>query len=257
MPPSGPPAASLVPGSKRRLHAAAAELALDALPTLAPAAPVLVVGAPARAGELGEPLCDALRARALAPVLLGGDGPGSVKGRLAALPFRPACFDAALGHLLLAGRDEDRGALDALSAAVTPGGWLVLTALLEGSFEEVFDLLTEVSEQEGLPRLRAAVNDARRGLKGGDALKALLQERGLEVDAYGEEQRALWFAGGAQAVADPLLWDGLLGGWLGEEARSPRLREALCRFIDAYFPDGRFPVRVQTAVVRARARRDG
>jgi SAM-dependent methyltransferase len=244
----------------RLLHAPA-ELVIDAIGELSEDA--VVVELDAGAGALSQPLGRALAEGGARLLTLGAspdrlaafEGPAPLRGRIAArgdrLPFADSSVDVIAANLWLGQRLEDEQRLREVARVLRPGGRLVTSVLLRGSFEELFDILTEVCEQEGLSRVRGALTDARGELYGSSELGPLLRTAGLKLDVVGEEQRALWFAGGDQVVEDPLLWDGLVAAWLSETPIPARARQQIARFVDTYFESARFPVRVRTAVVVA------
>lgn len=245
-----------------RLLAAPAELVLAALPDLDDGARVLELAW--TSGLLTRALCDVLgggveittlEEHAIDPPIALPRGCAHVKANGAGLPFDDGAFDLVVGNLALFGRHVDGGRLEAVRRVLAPNGALCASVLMDRSFDELFDILTEVSEQEALPRVRAALTDARRALYARATLEQALRDAGFEVEAYGEEERALWFAGGKETIEDPLVRRALLAGWLeGVEPLDDRAVGAVARFIDTYFEAARFPVTVRTAVVRARVR---
>lgn len=248
-----------------RVLAPAAELLLDALPDVAPEQRWLEVSA--GLGTLTHALVDRLRsstphARALVVAAredlapLAGAPPfvRFVRAGAERLPFADGSFDVVVGNVPLGLRAYDGARLAAVRRALRPGGTVVLTALLSGSFEEVLDVLLEVSEHTADARLRAAVTDARREPYDEAALRGLLEEEGFTVEAFGVEERGLLYASGQAAASDPLLLEALVEGFLGARA-DERLRREVGRFVDTYFEGRGFAVRVCTGVVRARLAR--
>jgi SAM-dependent methyltransferase len=247
-----------------RLLVAAAELLLDALPPLQPQSRFLEVAA--GPGHLARPLMD--RIAGLGALVATEADPSLamhlpvVRGRAARvlaapdrLPFAAGSFDVAIGNLLLGDPAEDHARLAELRRVLRPGGWLLVTALLSGSFDELLDVVTEACEAEGLPQATAALVEARRALPDGDAVAQALRDAELEVAHIGVEERALFFPDGAAAFADPLVQNVLVPSWLGElPPLPPAAWEAAARAADTYF-GGRLAVRVRTAVVTGRADR--
>lgn len=247
-----------------RVEAPAAELLLEAMPALTAGQRVVEVSA--GLGTLTAALMARMRASAdpmdlvvvcredLAALPDAHERVRWVRANGERLPFCDGTFDVVLGNLALGARAYDAARVAAMKRALRPGGALVLTTLLAGSFDEVLDVLTEVSEHAPDPRLRAAVTDARRELYEKDELTSLLAEQGFSVDVWGEEERALWYSSGSAAAADPLLFESLAQSWLGHGPEQGVRREA-ARILDTYFEGGRLAVRVRTGVVRAHAPR--
>ncbi len=248
-----------------RLLAAPAELLLDALPPIDVGARVLEVGA--GAGMLARGLAD--RLAGLAKLVALEEDPAlaaylpEVKGSAARvvasldrLPIKPGSFDVLLANLVV-GTDgaEDPRRLAELRRALRVGAWFLSTTLLQGSFDELFDVFAEACEAQGLHVARAALNDARKGLVDEDAIKKLLVDAGFTHVQTGVEERALFFARGQEVVEDPLVRDVLLASWLkGAPPLTADAMQSVARAVDTYFAGGRFAVRVRTAVVLARAR---
>lgn len=245
-----------------RLLAPSAELLLDALPEGAPGQRVLEVSA--GLGTLTGALAVRLgcaEGRADLVVVAREDlmalpqVPPSVhfvRGNAERLPFQDRSFDVVVGNLTLGARAYDAARAAAMRRSLKPGGAVVLTTLLAGSFDEVFDVLTEVSEHEPDPKLRAAVTDARRELYEESELFGLLEEQGFAIEDSGEEERALWYDSGTEAAQDPLFFEALAATWLGGPP-GKAVRDHAARFLDTYFERRRFAVRVRTSVVRGRA----
>lgn len=246
-----------------RLLAPAAELLVDALPALPRGARVLEVGA--SVGVLSRALIERLSPEEpKALVLLAREELGAlagapafvsfVQGTAQRLPFPDGSFDLVAGNLVLGARAYDAARVGAMRDALVPGGVALATVLLEGSFAEVLDVLLEVSEQLDDARLRAAVMDARNEPYDEPSLRALFEEQGLTLEAFGVEERAVAHGPASEAAADPLLFDGLADAWLRLALDEHAAAEAV-RFLSTYYADAPLTVRVRTAVVRARAPR--
>lgn len=247
-----------------RLYGAAAELLLDALPPLQPQSRFLEICA--GPGMLARPLAE--RLAGLGRLIAVEEDPAlarslpSARGRSAAvvasperLPFAPGSFDVALGNLAVGDPADDGARLSELKRTLRPGGWLLLTVLLKGSFDELLDVLTEACEAEALPDARQALLDARASLPDLEGLKAALGEAGLPVMHVGVEERALFFPGAAAAFADPLVRELLVPSWLVDLALPDSAYAAAVRAAETYLPGPRFSVRVRTAICTSRAER--
>lgn len=250
--------------SAPRLYGASAELLLDALPPLQPHSRFLEVCAgpgvlsravAGRIAGLGRLIAideDAALARHLP----------SAKGRAARvvasaerLPFAPGSFDVALGNLALGDPADDGARLAELRRALRPGGWLLLTVFLKGSFDELLDVLTEACETESLPDARQALLDVRAGLPEVDGVTTALAAAGLPVVHIGVEERALFFPGGSAAFSDPLVRELLAPSWLVDIELPDRAWQAAARAAETYLPGPRFAVRLRTAISTSRTER--
>lgn len=247
-----------------RLYGASAELLLDALPPLQPHSRFLEVCA--GPGMLSRALAD--RIAGLGRLIAIEEDPGlarhlpSVRGRSARvvaaadrLPFAPGSFDVALGNLAVGDPANDGARLTELRRALRPGGWLLLTVFLKGSFDELLDVLTEACEAEALPDARQALLDVRQSLPEIDEVKETLAVAGMPVVHVGVEERALFFPGGAGAFADPLVRELLVPSWLVDLELPEHAWEAAGKAADTYLPGPRFAVRLRTAICTSRAER--
>ena len=242
-----------------RLLAAPAELILDALPPLQPQTRFLEVGAGGAvvARALVERIAGLGRLVAidedadLALALPSGAkrGARAVAG-FPNLPFQNAVFDVAIANLVLGDAHHDGPRLAELKRVLRPGGWLLATVALKGSFAELFELLGEACEAAGLMQLRETALDAKAALPDDDGLRLRLTEAGYTVAQLGMEERLLCLIDGDNLLADPLVSEVLLPALIGvplpEEAR-----EALVRAANTWFKGG-MPLRVKTAIVTAR-----
>lgn len=247
-----------------RLLLAPAELLLDALPPLQPQTRFLEVGA--GAGPLAAPLAE--RIAGLGRLVSVDTDWGlaqhlpQARGRAARalaepdrLPFANGAFDVAIGNLCLGDPVEDGPRLAELRRVLRPGGWLLFTVLLRGSFEALLDVLTESCEAAGLHAQRQALLEARRSLPDEEAIRSALVEVDIAPAHLGLEDRGLFFADGAACLGDPIVKDVLLPSWLGEAPPVPdQALQAAARAIDTYFGGSRFALPLRTAIVTGRPR---
>ncbi len=245
-----------------RLLRASAELLLDALPPLQPQTKFLEVNA--GAGPLARPLVD--RIAGLGRLVAVDTEWGlamhlpQAKGRAARalaeaehLPFASGSFDVAIANLVLGDTVEDAPRLAELRRVLRPGGWLLSTVLLRGSFDALLDVLTETCEAEDLHDARQALLEVRPTLPDEADLARSLREVEIAVAHVGVEERALFFTDGAACLADPLVREVLLPSWLGDVPPLPDSAIAsAARAIDTYF-GGRFALSLRTGIVTGRA----
>ena len=246
-----------------RLLAAPAELILDALPPLQPQTRFLEVGA--GGGVVARALIERIAGLGrlvaidddadLALALPAGPkrGARAVAG-FPQLPFANAVFDVAIVNLVLGDGIKDAPRLAELRRVLRPGGWLLATVALTGSFDELFELVAEACEASSLHHLKAATRQAQAALPDDDALRARLTEAGYVVAQLGVEERLLCLVDGDSILEDTLITEVLLPALLGvplpEEAR-----DALVRAANTWFKGG-MPLRVRTAIITARVEKN-
>jgi SAM-dependent methyltransferase len=245
-----------------RLLAAPAELLLDALPPLQPQMRFLEVGA--RGGVIARTLIERIAGLGRlvsvdvddAAVRALPAGPRRAARAVAGLPlpFADGAFDVALANLLLGGHDDDV-AFAALRRVLKPGGWLLATALVRGSWDALFDLVGEACETIERVDVGDRVQAIRDDLSGETRLVATAEaHRLVPAHGVGVEDRLVGFAmDGAALRADPLVRDLLLPTWCGDDvAADAAFAAALDDVVRAYFPGG-VPLVVRTALLVLRA----
>ncbi|MBM4280093.1 MAG: class I SAM-dependent methyltransferase [Deltaproteobacteria bacterium] len=245
-----------------RLLAAPTELLLDVLPPLQPQTRFLEVGAAgglvARAlveriaglGWLVAVDVDPTHVAALPAV------PRRAARAVAALPLPLAdgAFDVALANLVLGGEDDARWWPE-LRRVLKPGGALLCTMFVRGSWDTLVDLVAEAGEVAGFDAVADAVLRARDALPTEHALLDAARAHGFAPALpTGLEERLVGFAeDGAALRGDPIVRDVLLPRLLDGSAHDPRaLDDAVDDVVHAYFPGG-VPVVARTAVLSLRA----
>ncbi len=242
-----------------RLLAAPAELILDALPPLQPQTRFLEVGAGGgvvaralveRIAGLGRLVAvdDDLELAAALPA-----GPRRAARAVAGfpdLPFAAATFDVAIANLVLGDAVRDGPRLAELRRVLRPGGWLLATVVVRGSFEELFDLLGDGCADALLPHEAGALHAARAALPDEDALKDRFVDAGFSVAHVGVEERLLGLLAGAALVDDLLVREVLLPGLIGAPLADHALL-ALRSAADRHHSSG-MPLKARTAIVTAR-----
>lgn len=176
--------------------------------------------------------------------------PPCIRATTAQLPFGAQACAGVLWSFALDRRAQAAAELAELRRVLRHDGCVIFSCLLADSFEVMFDVLLEVSEKVDDVALRAAVRDARRDLPRRQEVESLCATAGLRIEAIGEEERALRYGSGKEAMEDPLFAHALLQPWLRQPLSAAVQKEA-SQFLDAYLgtPLG---VATKVAVVRAR-----
>lgn len=163
------------------------------------------------------------------------------------LKFSGEVFTHVVGNLI----DRiaaDRGAVLSESRRVLrPGGQIVLTLPLRGSFIEVTDLLREVALRLDAPRVTERVDQYVATLPTPDSFRAELESKGFSQVFVQAWEFSLDYASGSDLLSDPLVHAAALGEWrwCAEAAPDPdRVLHELRASIDTYFSGRRFPLSV-------------
>ena len=246
-----------------RLLAPPAELMLDALPPLMPQARLLEVqaGGGVMASALMERLAGLGRLVSIDDDDVLASALPSIPRRaavtvaaVAALPFTTASFDVVMANLVLgADAADDARCLSELRRVLKPGGWLLASVMVRGSFERLLDLVDDVADDLGLDDVSAAVGVARLRLPEPVVMQERFRQAGLMVAQVGLEERLLGLYRGAMLLEDLLITDVVLRGVCGVSL-PPSLSSALVHAVDGRYPAG-LPVVVHSMVVTGRLER--
>lgn len=178
----------------------------------------------------------------------------AVQGHPHALPIASGSVAGAIVSLTFLARADESSALREISRVVAPGGPVVVTALLRGTFVELADLLVEAAEQEDLPGLRGAVLDGREEDPDLDLLERRTLDAGFRVHQCGHVELLLSYPDGAAVVQDPFVRAAVLPMLLPERESillPPAVLSRLARAVDTYFDGQPFTLTVHVGVLRA------
>lgn len=95
------------------------------------------------------------------------------------LSFGDGVFDAVVAHLIYRDLDDRAAAMRELHRVLAPGGRLLLTTPLRGTFGEVFDMLRERARATGDATLAAAVRELVARDPAADELERVAREAGF------------------------------------------------------------------------------
>ncbi|MBX3252137.1 MAG: methyltransferase domain-containing protein, partial [Myxococcales bacterium] len=155
------------------------------------------------------------------------------------LSFGDGVFDVVVGNLLYPELTDHQRALAELRRVLTPGGRLLLTTPLRGTFGEVFDVLHERADHLGdeALRQRARVVEARQPTVA--SLDAALTNAGFEEIEVRHETFRLSFRSAAELFADRLVRLVAMPDWrevVGDDGQAHL--QAVERALDTYFAGG-------------------
>lgn len=176
------------------------------------------------------------------------------------LPFPDGAFDLVLGNLA---RFEGRRPLDTaadLTRVTRPGGALVLTLPLAGSWGELLDILDEVLVRRASDEGRRALDEHRRSMPAADEVVSRLERAGMGRLETEVRQFELTFRSAREFFYAPVIEHGPLRRWKALVGRGPELQEVFREVkdaIDTYFARRAFLVTVYAGRVSGRRLRAG
>ncbi|MEI8259409.1 MAG: class I SAM-dependent methyltransferase [Deltaproteobacteria bacterium] len=172
-----------------------------------------------------------------------------------ALPFGNGVFTNVVGNLVDR-TTTDRGLLLSEAARVLmPGGQLVITMPLRGSFGEVLDLFREVALKHDLAGVSERIEQYAMSLPSREMWQTEIESRGFSEVAIEQDAFALEFETGHQVFSDPVTlvaaapeWQ-----WIASAVDDPaeliyRVQDA----VDVYFRGRVFDTTVVTGCASAR-----
>lgn len=245
-----------------RLLAAPAELIVDALPPLTPHMRFLEIGAGGgvvaravveRIAGLGRLVAVDEDLALCAELPVGPRRAGRAQASLPHLPFADRSFEVVIANLVFGDPHRDPAHLAEVHRVLRPGGYLLATVLLAGSFDALFDAVVHACEAAQLPALAAAAHKNRAALPSADDVAARVVGADIAVHSAGVEERAVGVFGGDALLADPLVVDVVLPALVGVPL-PPAALVALRGSVDTFFPRG-MPLITRTALVVGRVAR--
>jgi SAM-dependent methyltransferase len=248
-----------------------AQLALRAL-DLRPAATVLEIGC--ATGDLTLELArrfDAasrITALELSPPLaaraetkLGANPIAARKASIqqTATPLHPtlvlpdSTFDICVSNLAIADAPDPARTVAELSNMLKPGGQLVLTLPLRGTWGEFLDIYREVLRENDRPDSLAALDGYVAALPDGDACARWLESAGLDAVEVLVDRWELLFKSAREFFYAPVIHLGPLSRWKRIAGRGDEMQDIFFfakEAIDAYFAGGVFSVTIVGACVK-------
>ncbi|HJL15206.1 MAG TPA: methyltransferase domain-containing protein [Sandaracinaceae bacterium LLY-WYZ-13_1] len=172
------------------------------------------------------------------------------------LSFGDEVFDVAVANLALPSFQQPEIALAEIHRVLIPGGRLLLTQPLAGTFEEVFDMFREVALKRDDQALSQRIDRIAARYPSPPTLEAVLLGAGFATVELHTEEFQLPFGSAAEVFTDPLTrfvalpeWRWIAGFDEGGEAILGQVREHL----ETYFGGGPLSLRVHAGLAIARA----
>lgn len=172
-----------------------------------------------------------------------------------ALPFGDGVFTNVVGNLVDR-TTTDRGLLlSEASRVLAPGGQLVITMPLRGSFDEVLDLFREVALKHDLDRVSERIEQYAMSLPTREMWQTEIESSGLEDVHIEHDSFTLGFETGHQVFADPVTLVAAAPEWQWIASAVDDPSEVIYRVqdaVDVYFGGRTFETTVVTGCASAR-----
>lgn len=175
--------------------------------------------------------------------------------RPVALRFGEGVFTNVFGNLVDRMGADRRAIFSECARVLEPGGQLVATLPMRGSFAEVVDLLREVALGRDLPRVSDRVEQYAASLPAGEGLRWELDALGFEDTLVESWEFTLSYPSSEALMGDPALHAAAMPEWqwCAEGASSPDgVMHALRAAVDTYFQGRDFELTVVGGCVSAR-----
>lgn len=171
------------------------------------------------------------------------------------LKFGDGVFDLVIGNLALAAFNAPEVALEEARRVLAPGGRVLLTIALEGSFEETFDMFREVALKRDDPDLAARVERIAGRYPKASVLEAMASGLGLRDVEVLTETLQIPFGRALEIPTDPMIHYVLLPelAWIAgkAEAGEQAMTQAFGA-LDTYFGHGPVSLSVQAGLLTGR-----
>jgi ubiquinone/menaquinone biosynthesis C-methylase UbiE len=175
------------------------------------------------------------------------------------LSFANDVYDAVLCNLGLQEADDPAKALRDFSRVTKPGGQVLCTLPLAGTWGEFYDIYREVlvkhDKHESLTRL----DEHLKSYPQPEDLEGWMAQAGLDDARVDIEEFSLLFRSSREFFFAPVIEYGPLTGWKALAGKGQELQDTfwyIKQAIDAYFGDRAFSVTVKAGCLRGRKRED-
>jgi ubiquinone/menaquinone biosynthesis C-methylase UbiE len=189
---------------------------------------------------------------------LEAEAPGRVTfeiGPAAPLTLPDASADVVVSNLASAAFADPPHAVRELARVLAPGGQLLLTTPLRGSWTEFLDIYRDVLLENGTPESVAALAQHVASMPDGYIVASWLEAAGLAGVELAVERWEILFKSAREFFFAPLVELGPLSRWKRIAGRGEDMQDVLFftkEAIDAYFHGAAFPITIVGAVAKAR-----
>ena len=170
-----------------------------------------------------------------------------------ALPVDDQAAELVVSNLAIANAADPAAAVKEAARVLTPGGQLILSAPLRGTWAEFFDLFRDVLREGGKQASLSALDHHIAALPDGAAVTGWLESAGLTKSAIVVERWEILFKSAREFFFAPLVELGPLVRWKELSGKGEEMQDAFFftkEAIDAYFKGRAFAVTVVGAIVK-------
>lgn len=169
------------------------------------------------------------------------------------LPVDDQSADLVVSNLAIASAADPRAAVHEAARVLAPGGQLVVSAALRGTWGEFFDLFRDVLREGGKDANLAALDRHIGAFPDGAAAAGWLEGAGLTRIAVTVERWEILFKSAREFFFAPLIELGPLTGWKELSGRGEEMQDVFFftkEAIDTYFKGRAFAITVVGAIVK-------
>lgn len=173
-----------------------------------------------------------------------------------ALKFGDEVFDLVIGNLVLPSVQRPELALSEARRVLVEDGQLLLTLALEGSFEELFDMIREVALKRDDAELAGRVERVAGRYPAASTIESVVSSAGFADVKVITDRFQLPFGRATEILTDPMMRFVVLPElrWIaGTDDEGARILEQAIDALDVYFGRGPVSVGVVAGLVSARA----
>jgi SAM-dependent methyltransferase len=172
---------------------------------------------------------------------------------LSSIPITDGAADLVVSNLAIAGAADPRAAVKEAARLLAPGGVLVLSAALRGTWAEFLDLFREVLRESGRRDSLSAVDRYVAALPDADDVGRWLEQAGLRRVQVSTARWEVLFKSAREFFFAPLVELGPLADWKRLSGRGDQMQDVFFftkEAIDTYFKDRVFAVTIAAGIVR-------
>jgi len=172
------------------------------------------------------------------------------------LSFGDEVFDLVVANLALASFQQPEAALAEMHRVLAPGGKLLLTQPLTGTFEEVLDMFREVALKRDDKALSQRAERIAARYPEAPTLEAVVRGAGFQDVEVLTEEFQVPFGSAGEIFADPMIRFVALPEWrwvAGFDEGGEAILGQVQRHLETYFGGGPLSLRVHAGLAIARA----